>query len=89
MSTPADVIRLPSPRPRFPAIRKFRVGDFPLIPALILGSIAFVALFANVLAPHNPEIGSLSKHNDMSNVADSYRDFLPSKCHLIDNSRSW
>ena len=37
-----------------------RLRDFPLIPALILGSIALVAIFANVLAPHNPEIGSLT-----------------------------
>jgi peptide/nickel transport system permease protein len=37
-----------------------RLGDFPLIPALILGVVAFVAIFANFLAPHNPEIGSLT-----------------------------
>jgi peptide/nickel transport system permease protein len=37
-----------------------RLKDFPLIPALILGSIALVAIFANFLAPHNPEIGSLT-----------------------------
>ena len=37
-----------------------RLRDFPLIPALILGGIALVAIFANVLAPHNPEIGSLT-----------------------------
>jgi len=37
-----------------------RLRDFPLIPALILGSIALVAIFANLLAPHNPEIGSLT-----------------------------
>ena len=37
-----------------------RLGDFPLIPVLILGTIALVAIFANVLAPHNPEIGSLT-----------------------------
>ena len=37
-----------------------RLRDFPLIPALILGFIALVAIFANVLAPHNPEIGSLT-----------------------------
>jgi peptide/nickel transport system permease protein len=37
-----------------------RLKDFPLIPALILGCIALVAIFANVLAPHNPEIGSLT-----------------------------
>ena len=37
-----------------------RSGDFPVIPALILLGIAFVAIFANLLAPHNPEIGSLT-----------------------------
>jgi peptide/nickel transport system permease protein len=37
-----------------------RLKDFPLIPALILGCIALVAIFANLLAPHNPEIGSLT-----------------------------
>jgi len=37
-----------------------RLKDFPLIPALILGCVALVAIFANLLAPHNPEIGSLT-----------------------------
>ena len=37
-----------------------RSGDFPVIPALILLGIAFVAIFANLLAHHNPEIGSLT-----------------------------
>src|SRR5882724_9531383 len=63
MSTPADVIRLPSrsPRaPRFAALRALRLGDVPVIPTLILVSIALVAVFANQLAPHNPEIGSLT-----------------------------
>src|SRR5229473_899476 len=63
MSTPADVIVLPSraPRaPRFTAIRALRLGDVPMIPLVILVSIALVAVFANQLAPHNPEIGSLT-----------------------------
>ncbi len=60
MSTPADVIRLPSPAPRFTALRTFRIGDFPVIPVLILGVITFAAIFANLLAPHNPEVGSLA-----------------------------
>src|SRR5207245_11611256 len=38
----------------------FRVGDFPVIPTAILFIIALVAGFANQLAPHNPEIGSLT-----------------------------
>src|SRR5437762_2530724 len=63
MSTPADVIRIPSrsPRaPRFAAIRALRMGDVPMIPLVILVGIALVAVFANQLAPHNPEIGSLT-----------------------------
>jgi len=47
----------PSTPSRFASLR---LGDFPVIPALILGVIAFVAIFANLLAPHNPEIGSLT-----------------------------
>src|ERR1043165_7210421 len=37
-----------------------RRGDFPLIPVLILGTILLVALLADVLAPYDPQIGSLS-----------------------------
>src|SRR6476469_2675419 len=33
---------------------------FPLLPVLILVSIALMAIFANLLAPFDPEIGSLS-----------------------------
>ena len=47
--------------PRAPSrLAGIRLGDFPVIPALILLGIAFVAIFANLLAPHNPEIGSLT-----------------------------
>ncbi len=60
MSTPADVIRLPTPSPRFAAIRAMRLGDVPMLPLVILGVIALVAVFANQLAPHNPEVGSLT-----------------------------
>jgi len=60
MSTPADVIRLPSPPPRVAALRAIRLGDYPVIPIAILVVIALVAVFANQLAPHNPEIGSLT-----------------------------
>jgi peptide/nickel transport system permease protein len=59
MSTPADVIRLPSP-PRVAAIRGIRLRDYPVIPIVILVSIALIAVFANQLAPHNPEIGRLT-----------------------------
>src|SRR5215469_9145734 len=57
MSTQAEIIVAP-PRVRRRATF-FRLGDFPLIPALILLGIGFVAVFANLLAPHNPEVGSL------------------------------
>ena len=63
MSIPADVIPLPShspPTPRFSALRAARLGDIPMIPLVILVGIALVAVFANQLAPHNPEIGSLT-----------------------------
>jgi len=58
MAIQTEIIGLP-PRSRSrPAA--LRLGDFPLIPVLILGCIALVAIFANLLAPHNPEIGSLA-----------------------------
>jgi peptide/nickel transport system permease protein len=61
MSTPADVIRLSPPPPaRTVSLGWFRWGDFPVIPVFILGTIALVALFANQLAPHNPEVGALT-----------------------------
>jgi peptide/nickel transport system permease protein len=61
MSTPADIIALPSQPPRQQArSRMIRLGDFPVIPTAILLAIALVAIFANQLAPHNPEIGSLT-----------------------------
>jgi peptide/nickel transport system permease protein len=62
MSIPADVIRLPTspPSPRFAALRALRLGELPVIPLGILAFIALVAVFANQLAPHNPEIGSLT-----------------------------
>jgi peptide/nickel transport system permease protein len=60
MSTPAEIIRLPTPPPGVAAIRGIRLGDYPVIPIAILLVIALVAVFANQLAPHNPEIGSLT-----------------------------
>jgi peptide/nickel transport system permease protein len=57
MSTQAELIVAP---PRFQRRPVFSwLGDFPLIPTLILVVIGLVAIFANVLAPHNPEVGSL------------------------------
>jgi peptide/nickel transport system permease protein len=63
MSTPADVVRFSPPPPRFTALRRglrFRFGDVPWIPISILVGIGLVAIFANVLAPHNPEVGALT-----------------------------
>jgi peptide/nickel transport system permease protein len=58
MSTQAELIVAP---PRFrPRAARFRVSGFPLIPTLIFAAIAFLAIFANVLAPHNPEVGRLA-----------------------------
>src|SRR5215468_1575160 len=39
----------------------FRVGDFPVIPTAILAGIALVAIFANVITPYNPEVGTLGE----------------------------
>jgi len=58
MAIQTEVIALPSRAPS--RLGSLRLGEFPLIPVLILGVVAFVAIFANVLAPHNPEIGSLT-----------------------------
>jgi len=62
MAIQTEIIGLPprSPSGVFSRLAFLRPKDFPLIPALILGTIALVAIFANVLAPHNPEIGSLT-----------------------------
>jgi peptide/nickel transport system permease protein len=61
MSVPAQTIDLPvGAPPRSTTRHWFRLGDFPIIPAAILLIIALVALFANFLAPHNPELGSLT-----------------------------
>ena len=47
-----------------PAARRLsslRSDGFPMIPVSILGLLIFVAVFANVLAPHDPEVGSLGE----------------------------
>jgi peptide/nickel transport system permease protein len=46
-----------SPPSRFDFIR---LEDFPLVPVLILVGLAFVAIFADVLAPYDPEVGMLA-----------------------------
>ncbi|MGC2202485.1 MAG: ABC transporter permease, partial [Stellaceae bacterium] len=57
MTTQAEAVVLPPRTRRRPVAT--RLGDFPVIPASILVIIGLVAIFANVLAPHNPEVGSL------------------------------
>ena len=42
-------------------LASFRTDGFPLIPMSILGALLFVAVFANVLAPHDPEVGTLGE----------------------------
>jgi peptide/nickel transport system permease protein len=53
MNVRATAIALPS------RIAGFRLGDFPIFPALILGGILFVAIFADWLSPYDPQVGSL------------------------------
>ena len=36
-----------------------RLSSYPVVPLAIIGLMVFVALAADVLAPHNPEVGSL------------------------------
>jgi len=38
-----------------------RVGSFPLIPVAILGTVLLVAIFADVIAPHDPQVGQLGE----------------------------
>ena len=40
-------------------IPSLRIEGFPWIPVIIIGIIALVAIFADVIAPYNPEIGVL------------------------------
>ncbi len=59
MTMPAQTIALPplvAPRRRGRA----RLGDIPIFPLFIIAAITFIAIFANQLAPHNPEIGVLA-----------------------------
>src|ERR1044071_8557317 len=39
--------------------RSFRLGDVPVVPALMLGFFVAIAILANVLAPYDPEGGQL------------------------------
>jgi peptide/nickel transport system permease protein len=53
-STTAVVVAAETPRP---ALR--RISSFPVIPVTIIALMVLIALAADLLAPHNPEIGSL------------------------------
>jgi len=53
----ATVVATAAPRPA----AFWRGKGFPLIPVTILLFIAFVAIFADLLAPHDPQIGSLAR----------------------------
>ena len=57
----SHAIRSRRPCRRAPHARRGGSRDFPLMPVLILVGIAFVAIFADVLAPHDPEVGSLDR----------------------------
>jgi peptide/nickel transport system permease protein len=57
MSTSIETITLP---PQLTPATASRRSDFPMIPIVILCVIAFTAIFADFLAPHNPEVGSLT-----------------------------
>jgi peptide/nickel transport system permease protein len=55
VTTPSIVATAPSRTVAF-----WRSKGFPLIPVLILAVITFVAVFADVLAPYDPQVGSLA-----------------------------
>ena len=56
----AELVAVAGRAPSRPSRRLIRVGDYPVIPLAILATITFVAIFANQLAPHNPEVGILT-----------------------------
>jgi peptide/nickel transport system permease protein len=58
MSITTESLALPGRLPRRRVA--IRLSGLPLIPIAILVIISFLAIFANVLAPHNPEVGSLT-----------------------------
>jgi peptide/nickel transport system permease protein len=43
-----------------PTARYFRWRDLPVVPTTILVVVAFMAVFADVLAPHDPQVGTLT-----------------------------
>jgi peptide/nickel transport system permease protein len=54
----------PSPLASVPItyrLPRIRTEGLPVVPIVILVTLALLAIFADVIAPHNPEIGSLSQ----------------------------
>ena len=54
----------PSPLASVPItyrLPRFRTEGLPVVPIVIIATLALLAIFADVIAPHNPEIGSLSQ----------------------------
>src|SRR5262249_55968157 len=54
----------PSPAASAPItyrLSRIRTEGWPMVPIVILVTLALLAIFADVIAPHNPEIGSLSQ----------------------------
>jgi len=43
-----------------PRESRARLSDFPVIPAALLIAITLLAVFAELIAPHNPEVGNLA-----------------------------
>ena len=56
-ASPSPVAALPVPR----RVAAFRTEGFPMLPIAILVTLALLAIFAELIAPHNPEIGSLGQ----------------------------
>ena len=57
MTTRVATLTLTLPRRLF----AFRANNWPLIPLSIIGIMALLAIFAEVIAPYNPEIGILGE----------------------------
>jgi len=57
MQVEAVQVEVVSPPSRFDFVR---LQDFRVIPILILATLALVAIFAGVIAPHDPEVGRLA-----------------------------
>src|SRR5205085_3368388 len=58
--TPPETAALAAPAAP-PSTAFWRLKGFPVIPVAILLFIAFVAIFADLLAPYDPQIGSLAR----------------------------